>query len=218
MMRSRTPCCPHPHRLRPATPRTPIDASTHRISIHRPAELHAEIQKESSKYVRHALRSAPNQPLSAKDAGIPTAVQASYDEIAVLAREKERLAERIVQLVARARTKLDRDLSRVLVLQGEPELATQPGYYYGSVARNPVAQLNETLRSAASLSELPATPVSASQGGPPQKRQSRIVYLRPYTLVLTATSLHFFILHLSPSAPHHTFLEMDALSLAERAW
>ena len=148
-----------------------------------PPELLAEIQKESAKYVRHSLRSAPNQPLSAKDSSIPTAVQANYVEIDKLSDEKERLAERIVQLVARARTKLDCDLSKMLVLQGEPELATQPGYYYGATVRNPVAQLNESLRAAASLPDLPATPSSASQGGPPQKSQSfSILVSSPYCI------------------------------------
>ena len=72
--------------------------------------------------------------------------------------------------MARARTKLDCDLSKVLVLQGEPELVTQPGYYYGSTTRNPVAELNEALRSAASVAELPALPVSGgSASAPPQK-------------------------------------------------
>ncbi|KAF7789344.1 hypothetical protein EIP86_000288 [Pleurotus ostreatoroseus] len=135
------------------------------------SKLLAEIQKESGKYVRHSLRAAPGQPLAAKDAATPAAVQAQYAEIDRLAREKEAHAERIVQLVARARTKLDCDLSRVLVLQGEPEPATQPGYYYGSTARNPVAQLNESLRSAVSIAELPAAPATAVQAAPPQKRR-----------------------------------------------
>lgn len=143
--------------------------------------------------MRHSLRSAPNQPLSAKDSSIPTAVQANYAEIDKLSEEKERLAERIVQLVARARTKLDCDLSKMLVLQGEPELATQPGFYYGATVRNPVAQLNESLRAAASLAELPATPSSASQGGPPQK--SEFVFQLGIIPILCLTDEHVFLFH-----------------------
>ena len=48
------------------------------------AELVAEIQRESAKYIRHALR-APAQALSGRDAAVPAAVQALYAEIDALA-------------------------------------------------------------------------------------------------------------------------------------
>ncbi|PSR73422.1 hypothetical protein PHLCEN_2v10714 [Hermanssonia centrifuga] len=139
----------------------------------RSQELHAEIQKESSKYIRHSLRSTPSQSLSAKDGAVPATVQAHYLEIDRLAREKEDLAERIVQLVARARAKLDCELSRVLMLQGEPELAAQPGFYLGTIttSRNPVTQLNESLRSAIAVPEAPSASVVTSHAPPPQKRR-----------------------------------------------
>jgi len=135
----------------------------------RSQELLQEIQKEGAKYVRHSLRSAPNQPLSAKDTAIPAMIQGHYDEIDKLGLEKERLAERVVQLVMRARSRLDSDLSKVLVLQGEPELSVQIGYYPPSIPKNPIAQVNETLRSAATVAELPSTPVSSA--APPMKRR-----------------------------------------------
>ncbi|KAI0346904.1 hypothetical protein BDW22DRAFT_1410872 [Trametopsis cervina] len=135
----------------------------------RSQELLQEIQKEGAKYVRHSLRSAPSQALSAKDAAIPSMIQAHYEEIDTLGVEKERLAQRIMQLVMRARSRLDADLSRVLILQGEPEMAVQTGYYPTTIPKNPVTQVNESLRSAVTVAELPTTPVSS--GLPPQKRR-----------------------------------------------
>ena len=120
-------------------------------------ELHNEIQKEGAKYVRHSLRAPPGQALSAKDTAIPGVVSAHYAELDVLAYEKEQLARRVVQLVGRAQARLERDLGRMLHLQGEPpvEPAAPALYYYGA-SRNPVAQLNESLRSAIALPEAPA--------------------------------------------------------------
>ena len=90
-----------------------------------PTELLQEIQKEGAKYVRHSFRTASNQALSAKDTAIPSMIQAHYDEVDKLTREKESLAERIVQLVMRTKARLDCDLNRILVLQGEGDLAVQ---------------------------------------------------------------------------------------------
>ena len=133
------------------------------------SELHSEIQKEGSKYIRHSLRAPPNQPLSAKDTAIPALIRSHFAEIDKLGHEKEQLAQRVAQLVARAQARLDRDLNRVLTLQGEPQLDPTPAYYYYGASRNPVAQLNESLRSAISIPEIPTTPTPSTQSGPPQK-------------------------------------------------
>lgn len=147
------------------------------------SELQSEIQKEGAKYVRHSLRSAPTQPLSGKDSAIPAAVHAHYAEIDRLCAEKEQLARRLVQLVSRAQSRLDRDLNRVLTLQGEPQLDSAaaggtPAYYYYGASRNPVAQLNESLRSAIAVPETPATPTPVAQAGPPQKSACPSVFRR----------------------------------------
>lgn len=94
-------------------------------------------------------------------------IQSHYDEIDRIGQEKERLAQRVVQLVVRARARLDADLGRVLVLQGEPDLSVQTGYYPTVLPKNPITQVNETLRSVASVTELPSTPTSS--GAPPTK-------------------------------------------------
>lgn len=145
------------------------------------SELHGEIQKEGAKYIRHSLRAPPNQSLSAKDSAIPTMIRTHFAEIDRLGQEKEQLAQRVVQLVARAQARLDRDLSRILTLQGEPQLDPTPAYYYYGASRNPVAQLNESLRSAISVPEIPSTPVAPAQSGPPQKSKSS-----PYPLLVVS--------------------------------
>ena len=74
---------------------------------------------------------------------------------------------------ARAQARLDRDLTRILVLQGEPQPDPTPAFYYYGASRNPVAQLNESLRSAIAIPETPTTPIPAPQAGPPPKSTSR---------------------------------------------
>ncbi|KAI0092399.1 hypothetical protein BDY19DRAFT_481012 [Irpex rosettiformis] len=114
-----------------------------------PAE---EIQKEGSKY----------------DTAIPSMVEAHYDEINKLCQEKELLAERIVQIVMRAKARLDCDLNRVLVLQGEGDLPVQAGYY-PPVPKTSVTQVNDMLRNPPSIVELPSTPTPS--GAPPMKKR-----------------------------------------------
>lgn len=129
-------------------------------------ELQQEIQKESSKFIRHSLRSGtPGQTLSAKDGTIPETINQHYAELDRLAAEKEALANRLVQLIERARARLAHDLSKVLALQGDLDPATaQSGY---SAARDPVQKANEIIRNSIAIPELPATPAASS--GPPQK-------------------------------------------------
>lgn len=140
-------------------------------------ELQQEIQKESAKYIRHSLRGSsatPPQPLSAKDLTIPQVLDSSYAEISRLGSEKEALAQRLVALIARARARLDHDLSKVLVLQGEPESGMQTNYYFGA-SRNPVQQINESLRNAITIPEAPASPVVNMSSTPLQKSACAVV-------------------------------------------
>ncbi|OCH94269.1 hypothetical protein OBBRIDRAFT_817293 [Obba rivulosa] len=138
----------------------------------RSQELQQEIQKEGAKYIRHSLRSASNTPgqaLSAKDTVIPQTIAASYAEIERLGVEKEQLADRLVAIIQRARARLEHDLSRVLVLQGDLDRSAEGGYYTTPSIRNPVQQINESLRNAISIPEAPATPAAGS--APPQKKR-----------------------------------------------
>jgi len=107
-------------------------------------ELLQDITKETSRYIRHSLRSGAT-PLSTKDEQIPQKIDQSYGEVDKLAQEKVVLAERLGTLIERARTRLDYDLHKVLVLQGE-----DPGHpAFVSTSRNPVQEINEVLRLAA---------------------------------------------------------------------
>lgn len=139
-----------------------------RVRDSRSHELQQEIQKESSKFIRHSLRSGtPGQTLSAKDGTIPETINQHYAELDRLAAEKEALANRLVQLIERARARLAHDLSKVLALQGYLDPATaQSGY---SAARDPVQKANEIIRNSIAIPELPATPAASS--GPPQKKR-----------------------------------------------
>lgn len=78
-----------------------------------------------------------------------------------------------MQLIARAQARLDRNLNKILALQGEPQVDPTPAYYYYGASRNPVAQLNESLRNAIAIAETPTTPVPAPPpAGPPPKSTS----------------------------------------------
>jgi chromatin modification-related protein YNG2 len=131
------------------------------------SELLQEITKETSRYIRHSLRNG-TAPLSTKDEQIPQKIDQSYAEVDQLAQEKLQLAERLGNLIQRARTRLDYNLRRVLILQGDDP--GQPAFV--STSRNPVQEINEALRHAiAEASPAPPPPpvvVSATQA-PTQK-------------------------------------------------
>ncbi|KAJ3487733.1 hypothetical protein NLI96_g3348 [Meripilus lineatus] len=132
----------------------------------------AEINKEAAKYIRHSNRTATNNPgqeLSTKDLAIPQTIKGHYAEIDKLSNEKIQLAERIEQLVNRARARLDHDLNKVLLLQGEIEAPIQGGTYFSSSSsRNPVAQTTEALRTAIAIPE-PVTLTPVGSAPPPTK-------------------------------------------------
>ena len=98
-------------------------------------------------------------------------IKQAQETLAIIADEKIALAERIVELLSRKRSRLDYDLGRVLVLQGEPDPAAVvagaaplmsagsgaslvgSGYVLGG--RNPAAHITESLRNAFSGTALP---------------------------------------------------------------
>lgn len=94
----------------------------------RTQELQQEIDRDSNKYIRHTLRNAsasssgssvPPSPHT-KGTAIPGRISAAYAEIHALAAEKQELAQSLVSLIERTRTKLDVELGKVRSLQGEP--------------------------------------------------------------------------------------------------
>lgn len=118
--------------------------------------------------MRHSLRSdAPDSALKDKDRVPPSPsaekLKDAQEKLSALADDKVSLASRIVELLSRKRARLEYDLGRVLVLQGETDPASifagaavstpvsvpglgTPGYVLGG--RNPAAQINESLRNA----------------------------------------------------------------------
>jgi hypothetical protein len=118
-------------------------------------------------------------PVSLKDEQTVPKMDQSYAEVDKLAQEKIKLAERLSVLIQRARTRLDYDLRRVLILQGEDP--GQPAFV--STSRNPVQEINESLRLAIAEASpiLPPTPVvlAAPQAPAQKSRLSNSFLLLP---------------------------------------
>jgi hypothetical protein len=87
----------------------------HISNIYGSPELQQDINKETAKYLKHVLRGQTTQ----KDSSMHTKTAADFAAAAALADEKVALAERLVALLSRTRARLDHDLGKMLVLQGE---------------------------------------------------------------------------------------------------
>jgi chromatin modification-related protein YNG2 len=147
----------------------------HNFELTRISEILQEITKETSRYIRHSLRSGAT-PLSTKDEQIPQKIDQSYAEVDKLAQEKMQLAERLGGLIQRARTRLDYDLRKVLILQGDDP--GQPAFV--STSRNPIQEMNDSLRLAiAEASPIVPTPASvlATTQAPTQKSTLFLLFL-----------------------------------------
>jgi chromatin modification-related protein YNG2 len=133
--------------------------------------------------MRHCLRSdGTDAALKEKDRTPVVPIEKLKDaqeKLSVLSDAKIALASRIVDLLSRKRARLEYDLGRVLVLQGETDPASvfagaaastpvsvsglgsgTAGYVLGG--RNPAAQINESLRNA--FAGGTATPLAGGSG------------------------------------------------------
>jgi hypothetical protein len=136
----------------------------HRLASQHLPELQQEAGKEASRYIRHSGRSTPGAPPNPKDTAIHETIKDHYAQIEQLADEKLVLAQRVIDLIARARARLDHDLSRVLVQQGEdPNAAVVSAISSVSVPRRNVLEVKETVRTPRE-----ATPVPLVVSAPPQ--------------------------------------------------
>ena len=96
-------------------------------------------------------------------AGIPLKIQNSYAEIEQLSKEKMVLAERITTLLTRTRSRLESDLNKVRILQGEAPVESSraasaaPMLPGPSLGHDAAASLSESLR----LALAPSTPAPA---------------------------------------------------------
>ncbi|KAF8800528.1 hypothetical protein BYT27DRAFT_6833664 [Phlegmacium glaucopus] len=165
----------------------------------RAVELQEEIDKDSAKYIRHSRRASsasttPPSPssrtTSSKSIPIPTRISASYAEIEELAAEKCALAQRLIELISRTRARLDIDIVKVKLLQGEspetptvatrasrPLVATPTLENFGAIGRNPALAISESLRNALALTptadpqvSAPATPTPSSAPATKKRR------------------------------------------------
>ncbi|PAV21020.1 4 histone acetyltransferase complex component yng2 [Pyrrhoderma noxium] len=117
----------------------------------RAQEIQAEIQKDTNRYIRHALKSSnsnnnnnssnnntnTNGNASSKDALIPGRVAAAYTELEQLANEKVSIAAQLVSALTRVNARLEHDLARVVQLSGEvpqEQYEVRGGYVVGPLA------------------------------------------------------------------------------------
>ncbi|KAJ7869345.1 hypothetical protein B0H14DRAFT_2571942 [Mycena olivaceomarginata] len=137
-------------------------ASLNQITL----DLQAEIDRDSSRYIHHSLNvsdsassstsvspspAVPRAP-SPKSTLIPGKISTAYAKIDKLSAEKCALAQRIIELVSRTRTRLDSDqsgssarLPRTPSAVGSPMLE---GEVYVGASRNPASQIRESLHTA----------------------------------------------------------------------
>ncbi|EAU80706.1 hypothetical protein CC1G_08313 [Coprinopsis cinerea okayama7 len=143
----------------------------------RTQELQNEIDKDSARYIRHSLRATatplqtptPNaRAPSPKSAAIPGKISAAYEEIQVLAGEKAELAQKLIEIIQRTRTRLDVELNKVRVLQGEPvDFLATPGKPAASndALKNPALAVTESLRNALASTPLSQAPSPQASAG-----------------------------------------------------
>ncbi|KAF9072007.1 hypothetical protein BDP27DRAFT_1401140 [Rhodocollybia butyracea] len=154
----------------------------------RTQELQSQIDSDGARWIKHTLRGAANSVSASPTKSVshlPAKINESYVEIDRLSEEKLALAERVVDLITRTCTRLDVDLDRTRVLQGDtssdiirgrsvsvtPSVSAMPGI---PLAVHPAVAIGESLKQVLNPS-LPtetrhsvSTPVSAP---PPKKRK-----------------------------------------------
>ena len=177
-------------------------------------ELQQEIDKDSARYIRHSLRassSVPPSPTSRapspKSSLIPDKITSSYEELRELANEKRDLAQRLIDLITRTRVRLDSDLNKVRVLQGDvgveyvpsgglKPISAAPLSSFDSMTtagRNPAQAISESLRNALAtplveVRQSPGTPSTTASASVSSATKSECSIPGVYTLALTTFS------------------------------
>jgi len=137
-------------------------------------ELQQEIDKDSARYIRHSMKSSSSpadlcqRAQSPKTVGIPAKIQEMYAQLHEISDEKCVLAQCLIDLIERTRSRLDVDLVKVKYLQGEAldsisslgkaGSGTIASVDFGPSGRNPAQQISESLRNALS------NPLESRQG------------------------------------------------------
>ncbi|KAF8165697.1 hypothetical protein B0H34DRAFT_690096 [Crassisporium funariophilum] len=199
-----------------------------KIKEQRCQELQQDIAKDQSRYIKASLKQTQSIPTPTEafndqksespaatpnginpKAHLPGRIAAAYNEIDSLTDEKIALARRIVDLITRTRARLDADLSRVRVLQGEPPedsrnmainlaqplpLTSPYGIkrFDGLTAGTPVVQIGESLRNATGGNQPDTISISASSGPAYKKRRltTNTAIKLPSPAPATQTALH----------------------------
>ncbi|KAJ7071466.1 hypothetical protein C8F01DRAFT_1110645 [Mycena amicta] len=168
-------------------------------------DLQTDIDKDSSRYIRHSLKASnstssssansspspaptPSRPPSPKSQAIPPKISKAYEEMHAISAEKVALAQRIIDLVTRTQARLDAELTKVRILQGDITdpltrsnslvAPTLDGDVYVGASRNPVSHIGESLRNAlgpstpsADVSPSMAATASSVSAPPPLKKR-----------------------------------------------
>ena len=154
-------------------------------------EIQQNIAKDQSKYIKSSLKQSSYLPTNTAGSGeqsangsptpngsnskahLPGRISVAYAEIEALTTEKISIAHQIIELLSRTRARLDGDLSKIRILQGEPPEDVHPSVspntahqltlsspygtkrYVGSdnavVGVSPIIQVGESLRTAAGV-------------------------------------------------------------------
>ncbi|KAG6898340.1 hypothetical protein C0992_009015 [Termitomyces sp. T32_za158] len=136
----------------------------------RAQDIQQEIDRDAAKYIRHSIRasaSVPSSPSSRapspKSNALPAKIEAAYAEIDQLSAEKITIAQALIDLITRTRSRLDSDLAKVRILQGETvDYASALGTSLTAIPsltlsdKNPASLVSDSLRNA--LTSTPTLP------------------------------------------------------------
>ena len=152
------------------------------LEKHNGSELQQEIDKDSANYIRHSRQESsasttpPSPSPSPGSTPIPAKISASYTEIQALAAEKCALAQQLIELLSKTRARLDIDIVKVRMLQGEnPDIPTvasrSASESFGAAVRNPALVISESLQNALALTPVEDSPSVApvTPSGPATK-------------------------------------------------
>jgi chromatin modification-related protein YNG2 len=190
-------------------------------------ELLQDIARDQSRYIKSALKqgSTPSTPSSAGDNGnasppsnskahLPARIATAYAEIDSLASEKMVLAQRIIDLLSRTRARLDSDLTKVRILQGEPpeEVRASTASYLTAQAHlrssspymkregsvmglSPVIQIGESLRNVTGA-QGEALPSITLSSGPSYNKSTFSPLSSALSFLITRCRMYYLTIHL----------------------
>jgi len=137
-------------------------------------EIQSDIHLKTQRYIRHSIKANG----TGKDP--PTGIEEQYAELEKLALDKQRLAQRLVDIIGRACGRLDVDLAKISTASGEPAdlnniatgVGSQPSW---TQARAAADKLRESLKADLDLSSAATgattTGANSAVGHVPKRRR-----------------------------------------------